>query len=65
MNRRGSFTVEAALLMPFLLFMLTGSIELGIDFYQKAAEEIEIENYWAVEDFYQYQIIEEVIGNDS
>lgn len=66
MSQRGSLTLEEAILMPFFLFMLSGSIELGIDFYQKAVAEVETKKeYWAVEDFYKYQVIEEVIGNDS
>lgn len=67
MNRNGSLTIEAAFLIPFFLLMLSGTIELGIDLYQEAvieAEEIRNE-YWAVEDFYKYRAIEEVIGNDS
>ena len=63
-SHRGSLTLEAAFLMPFFLFMLSGAIELGIDFYQEAVQ-TEIKEYWAVEEFYKYQVIEEVIGNDS
>lgn len=67
-SQRGSLTVEAALLLPFFLLMLSGTISLGIDLYQEAlqeAEEMSTEKYWAVEDFYKYQVIKEVIGNDS
>lgn len=66
LNRRGSFTVEAAFLMPMFLFMLSGTVEMGINLYQEAIQETEqIKKYWAVEDFYKYQLVEEVIGNDS
>lgn len=67
MKQRGSFTVEAAILLPFFLLMLSGTIEMGIDLYQEAIIEAqkETEGYWAVEDFYKYQVIKEAIGNDS
>lgn len=67
-SQRGSLTVEAALLLPFLLLMLSGTVGLGIDLYQETleeAEEMNTEEYWAVEDFYKYQVIKEVAGNDS
>ena len=62
MNRQASFTVEAAFLLPMLLLMLSGIVEMGIDFYQEAIQELRCtEKYWAVEDFYKYQLVEEVI----
>ncbi|MBO5259813.1 MAG: hypothetical protein J6B26_05475 [Agathobacter sp.] len=55
-------------MLPFLLLMLSGTVGLGIDLYQETleeAEEMNTEEYWAVEDFYKYQVIKEVVGNDS
>ena len=67
---KGSYTVEAAIYIPILLFMLYQSLEIGIDFWQKSkVREINplLQEMDMVKEFYSYQILDEVrkeIDND-
>lgn len=35
-RRKGSFTIEAAILIPFILFLLVSVLEMGIGLYQES-----------------------------
>lgn len=62
----GSFTVEAAIVIPLLIFTIMTALQMGIRFFQESAtREVypELEKLDIVEEFYYYQIIEEV-GED-
>ena len=67
---KGSYSIEAAVYIPIILYMLFQSVEIGIDFWQKSKERevsIWLQELDSVKDFYGYQIIEEIgkeIGND-
>ena len=60
---KASYTVEAAIYIPIILFMMFQSVEIAIDFLQKSRQrevyeclqELDI-----VKEFYGYQIIDEV-----
>lgn len=67
----GSYTVEAAIYVPIILFVLVQSLQIAIEFWQESRER-EINNCLQelniVEEFYGYQIMGEVmeeINNDS
>ena len=60
---KASYTVEAAVYIPLVLFMLFQSVEIGIDYLQKSKErEVyeDLQEIDIVKEFYGYQIIDEV-----
>ncbi len=59
---KGSYTVEAAIYIPMILFLLFISLDLAIDFWQESKErEVceELQKLDIVSEFYGYQIIDE------
>lgn len=63
---KGSFTLEAAVLVPMLIAMYVLMINTGFDMYVEIQEEKEQEaqaDLWMVDDFYRYQILKEVIND--
>ena len=72
MKRRlkGSYTIEAAIYIPMILFILVQTMDLAIDFWQKSkSREVPgyIQKLDSVKEFYGYQILHEVgkeIGDD-
>lgn len=60
---KGSYTVEAAIYIPFILFLLFQTLEISIDFWQRSANRTvceELKELDIVKEFYGYQILEEV-----
>ena len=60
---QGSYTVEAAIYIPIIIFLLFGSVGLAIDYLQESKKkEISqnIQNLEIVQEFYGYQIWEEI-----
>ena len=68
--QKGSFTVEASIYVPLVLFMVIGTMQLGIDQYTKSKEQVvpeRIEKLSVVSEFYIYQTIDKVreeLGDD-
>lgn len=65
---RGSYTVEAAILIPLLILLMTGGIKIAIGLYQEIKAEKALEDlteFWAVDDFYFEQGIMEVTNDGS
>ena len=63
MKWRGSYTVEAAVIIPVLIWTMAAAMCTGIDLLHEVREEHEekqIEDMWAVDSFYQYQMLIEV-----
>lgn len=61
---KGSFTVEAAVLVPMLVMMYVLMINTGFNMYVEIREQKEQEaqlDMWMVDDFYKYQILKEVL----
>lgn len=61
---KGSYTVEAAIIIPIFIFIMAVSIRVGIKLYQEITLQTEqkiVENMWVVDDFYRYQLGKEVI----
>ena len=57
---KGSFTVEASVLVPMLIFMYLLMINTGIHYYVEIREQKEQEaqeDVWVVEEFYKYQLL--------
>ena len=63
MKWRGSYTVEAAVIIPVLIWTMAAAMCTGIDLLHEVRgehEEKQMEDMWAVDSFYQYQILKEV-----
>ena len=66
MWKKGSFTIEAAILIPLLLFLFVGVLQIGITFFENSVRREcyeGIKNLDVVRRFYDLQIINE-IGKD-
>lgn len=64
---KGSFTVEAAILIPIYLFIMMGTIRIGILLYSEIKADNEIqkaEQLWAVEDFYRNELVGELLEHE-
>lgn len=63
---KGSYTVEASLVIPIFLFVIFTAMYLGLNLYQEIEEQQEYETVaqlWEVKDFYRIQAIGEVISD--
>jgi len=61
--KKGSFTIEAAVIIPFLLFLMISVLQMGISFYQESSMRtslIQLSGFDAVSMFYRIQIISEI-----
>lgn len=61
--QKGSYTVEAAILVPLLVFLVMWALQLGIGFFEESRKRevcSELENLDIVKEFYNYQIIGEI-----
>ena len=62
-NCKASFTIEAAIYIPIVLFVLFQSINIGIWFFQWSKERernICLQEINVIEEFYSYQILGEM-----
>ena len=60
---KGSYTVEAAFIVPLLIGVMAFAMRLGIALYVEIKNEKEgeaVADMWEVEEFYKYQMIKEV-----
>lgn len=65
---KASYTVETAFIVPILLGAMLLAMLIGLNLYQDIKGEQEQEKImqmWQVKDFYKYQIVDEVIDNES
>lgn len=63
MKLKGSFTLEGAIIIPIMLFMIAFGMKNAIDMYQQTIAEHEqdkLVEMWLVDDFYRLQIVNEV-----
>lgn len=61
---RGSYTIEAAIYVPIILFVLVQSLQIAINFWQESRErEINqcLQELNIVAEFYGYQMLGEVM----
>ena len=64
---KGSYTIEAAILVPFFLFIMAGTIQSGIQLYTQIREQDEasvIKDVWAVSDFYKCSTVGEWLEDE-
>lgn len=67
MRLKGSFTVEASIIIPTFIFIIVIAIRTGLILYQEIATQTEqelVENVWVIDDFYKYQIAKEVMKDE-
>ena len=60
---KGGYTLEVAIYIPMILFLLFGSLDIGIHYWQKSRERMvcqEVLNLDIVQEFYEYQVLEEI-----
>ena len=60
---RGSYTIEAGIYIPMMMFMILLVLRGGIGFYQESKEHQiynGLESMDVVAEFYQYQMAEEI-----
>jgi len=60
---KGSYTIEAAIYIPLILFMLFCCVDIAIDYWQESRERVvneKLQELDIVKEFYTYQIIDEV-----
>ena len=63
MKWKGSYTVEAAVLVPLLIWTMVTAMCIGINLLKEVRsehEEEQIAELWAVDSFYRYQVLKEV-----
>ncbi len=64
---KGSYTVEAALTVPLLVFVMAAGMRIGLGLYQEIKNENEaqlVEELWEVEDFYKNHWLKETLENE-
>lgn len=62
---KGSYTVEGAIIIPIFIVMLAIAMKMGLVLYNemKADSSYEYANdMWLVDDFYNYQVLKEVVN---
>ena len=60
----GSYTVEGAIIIPIFIFMMAVVMKLGLLLYQEIKTDTSYEtatDMWLVDDFYNYQVVKEVV----
>lgn len=60
----GSYTVEGAIIIPIFIFMLAIVMKMGLLLYQEIKTDTSYEtatDMWLVDDFYNYQVVKEVV----
>lgn len=61
--KKGSFTIEASIIIPFVLCIMVYVLQMGIQFYQESIERecMEgVEKWDAVSTFYRIQMLKEM-----
>lgn len=64
---KGSYTVEAAVVVSLFLFVIAGAMQIGIHLLEEVRSECEQEQnieFWAVEDFYHYQMWKGAVSSE-
>jgi len=68
--QKGSYTIEASIWIPFILFIMMAVLRMGISFFQDSMNRensSKLQQLDIVSEFYNYQILKEVgeeIRND-
>lgn len=63
--QKASYSIEAAIYTPVVLFVLFHSLSIGIDFWQESRLRNineQLKGLDIVQEFYMYQVTDEVVG---
>lgn len=61
----GSYTVEGAIIIPIFIVMLAIAMKMGLVLYNEMKEDSSYAyatDMWLVDDFYNYQVLKEVVN---
>lgn len=61
--QKGSFTIEAAIWVPVMIFLIMNVVRLGISFFQESVNReagVRLKELDIVQEFYNYQILGEI-----
>lgn len=67
MKLKGSYTVEAAIIVPIFIFILAIGMKAGLILYSEIKQQQEqqiLEEMWLVDDFYRYKSAGEILDGD-
>ncbi len=67
MKLKGSYTVEAAIIVPIFIFILAIGMKAGLILYSEIKQQQEqqiVEEMWLVDDFYRYKSAGEILDGD-
>ena len=62
---KGSYTAEGAIIIPIFIVMLAIAMKMGLVLYNEMKEDSSYEyatDMWLVDDFYNYQVLKEVVN---
>ena len=62
---KGSYTVEGAIIIPIFIVMLAIAMKMGLVLYNEMKADSSYEDatdMWLVDDFYNYQVLKEVVN---
>lgn len=62
---KGSYTVEEAIIIPIFITMLAIAMNMGLVLYNEMKQDSSYEyatDMWLVDDFYNYQVLKEVVN---
>lgn len=62
---KGSYTVECTIIIPIFIVMLAIAMKMGLVLYNEMKEDSSYEyatDMWLVDDFYNYQVLKEVVN---
>lgn len=63
---KGSYTVEASLIVPLLLGVFAYAMKTGIAMYEEVQkQEVSSEELCEVKEFYRYQVMGEILDDES
>ena len=67
MKLKGSYTAEAAIIVPIFIFILAIGMKAGLILYSEIKQQQEqqiLEEMWLVDDFYRYKSAGEILDGD-
>ena len=62
---KGSYTVEGAIIIPIFIVMLAIAMKMGLVLHNEMKADSSYEyatDMWLVDDFYNYQVLKEVVN---
>lgn len=67
MRVKGSYTIEAAIIVPIFIFLLAIGMRAGLILYDEIRQEREqeiLDGLWLVDDFYRFKCMGELTDGD-